>query len=506
MVRRIFLLVVWILFVLASLAQAGEQKVIIGFRHNSGLAEHEKQDKVYRAGGKIRRNHSSINSLAAQLSEESIECLKQDPHVAYVEIDSIITVVNPLPVQTASPQEYLDSWGVQHIGADVAAMHGYKGAGAKVAILDSGIDYNHPDLKDNYKGGYNFVYENNDPFDDSRYGHGTHLAGIIGAKDNGTGVVGVAPEASLYAVKVLNGGLMGSTSDILAGIEWAITNKMNVINMSFGAPMDSQAFRDSCDLAYKAGIILIGAAGNFNQPIVDNPAGFDSVIAVSATANDDSRAPFSNYGTKVELSAPGVAIKSTVPGGGYGVLSGTSQAVPHVAGVAALIISASIKDGNVNAIVADDVRLRLDATARDLGDPGRDIYFGYGLVDAAKAVDSVKHYKVTVNGEPNKEDSLKVTLKPGTYTIDISNNGLKKLVVRSASVHDDSRAKYRVSKHDIRGGSFKSEDDETLVKFHFSPNDTPNVSFELKVDSIGSITFAPQGKSGASAEISISEI
>lgn len=504
MAHRTSLLVVWILFLLASLAQAGEeQKVIIGFHHTSGLAEHEKKDRVYRVGGKIRRIHSSINAVAAQLPEEAIVDLKKDPHIAYVEADSILTVVDPIQVQTSSPQEYADSWGVQHIGADVAAMKGYKGAGAKVAILDTGIDYNHPDLKDNYKGGYNFVYENNDPIDDSRYGHGTHLAGIIAAKDNGTGVVGVAPEASLYAVKVLNGGMMGSTSDILAGIEWAIINKMNVINMSFGAPMDSQAFRDSCDMAYKAGIILIAAAGNFNQPIVDNPAGFDSVVAVSATAQDDSRAPFSNYGTKVELSAPGVAIKSTVFGGGYGVMSGTSQAVPHVAGVAALIVSAGIKDGNGDGNTADDVRRRLTATSRDLGDPGRDMYFGYGLVDAAKAVDSVQHYTVTITGAQKHKDALKVTLKPGTYSIEINNNGLKALVIRPSFGADGERAEYQILAQEIKGNSYESEEDEALAIFHFKPNAPQKASFVLKVSSVSSFTFTPYGKPGTSADIGI---
>src|SRR6185369_15712642 len=157
----------------------------------------EKHDKIRRAGGKIRRVHSFINAVAAQVPEEAIAGLKNDPRVAYVEVDKVVSVVEPPPIQTASPQEYLDSWGVQHIGADVAQKYGYKGAGVKVAVLDSGIDYNHPDLKDNYMGGYNFIYDNNDPMDDTHLGHGTHVAGIIAAKDNGTGVVGVAPDALL---------------------------------------------------------------------------------------------------------------------------------------------------------------------------------------------------------------------------------------------------------------------------------------------------------------------
>jgi subtilisin len=386
MARRISLFVALFLCTLVSLAQAGEKKVIIGFRPAPALTEYEKGNKVQRAGGRIKRSHSLINAVSANLPEEEIAGLKNDPHVAYVEEDRVFSVVEPLPAQIVPSPEYVDSWGVLHIGADVAAMNGIKGDGVKVAVLDSGIDYNHPDLKDNYKGGYNFAYDNNDPFDDTRIGHGTHVAGIIAARDNGTGVVGVAPDASIYAVKVLNGGMMGSTSDILSGIEWAIANNMNVITMSFGVPFDplyySQAVEEACSKAYAAGIILVAAAGNSNQPNVDYPAAFDSVIAVSATARDDSRAPFSNYGTKTELAAPGVEIKSTVPGGGYAVLSGTSQAAPHVAGVAALILSAGIKDSNRNGNSVDEVRKRLDSTAHDLGDPGRDAYFGYGMVKA----------------------------------------------------------------------------------------------------------------------------
>ena len=503
MLHRIILFVLVSVSILTNPALAGDKKVIIGFRHDAGLSESDKHEKVHRAGGTIFRDHRSINAVSAELSEESISALKKDPHVAYIEADKVITVVEPVLVASSSDQELVDSWGVKRIGADMAAMQGITGAGVKVAILDTGIDSNHPDLKDNYKGGYNFVYDNNDPYDDSRYGHGTHLAGIIAARDNGTGVVGVAPEASIYALKVLNGGLMGSTTDILAGIEWAITNKMNVINMSFGAQMDSQAFRDACDAAFKSGIVLVAAAGNFNQPIVDNPAGFDPVIAVSATAQDDTKAPFSNYGAKVELSAPGVAVMSTVPGGGYGLMSGTSQAAPHVSGVAALIFSTGIKDENGDGSLADEIRQRLVATATDLGDPGRDVYFGYGLVNAARAVDIAQHYTVTRTDDHRGNGALDVVLKPGTYTIGISNNGLKNIIVNTLGA--DNGKCYPLVRV-TADASLEHVNDEVIASFSFGPEQPQTVSFALKVEADCTIWFSPHGRAGTSAAITVAPI
>lgn len=390
MVRSFSLLLAAILVVSSAPANAGDKKVIVGFRNAPGVASHEKQDKIHRAGGRIKRSHRLFNVIAAQMPEEEIERLKNDPSVAYVEEDSVVSVVQPVQASATPSQEYMDSWGVSHIGADAVVQAGIKGTSIKVAVLDSGIDYSHPDLIDNYKGGYNFVYDNNDPFDDSMSafipsGHGTHVAGIIGARNNGTGVVGVAPEVSLYAVKVLTAGLLGDMSDIIAGIEWAIEHKMQLINMSIATPDQSLALKDACDKAAQAGIILVAAAGNYNLPTIYYPAAFDSVIAVTAIKPDSTRPPY-NYGPEAELAAPGVNIKSTIPGGGYGYLTGTSQAAPHVTGVAALLLSSGIQDANGNGSVVDEVRQRMATTARDLGDPGRDFMFGYGLVDAALAV------------------------------------------------------------------------------------------------------------------------
>lgn len=484
----------------ASAALASDINVIIGFRHQTSLADQDKQGKITGAGGRIKKSHRSINAISARIPEESLALIKNEPAVAYIEADSIVTAIVPPTTSPAPTPELLDSWGVMHIGAASAYAKGIKGAGVKVAILDTGIDYTHPDLSDNYKGGYNFVYDNNDPIDDSRYGHGTHVAGIIAAKDNGTGVVGVAPEASIYALKVLNGGLMGLTSDILDAIDWAITNKMNIINMSFGAPLESQAFSDVCDLAYKAGITIFAAAGNFKQPVVDNPAGFASVIAVSATNPDDTLAYFSNYGDKVEVAAPGVNIKSTVKGGGYGLMSGTSQSTPHAAGVAALIISAGIQDMDQDGNIADEVRKQLTLTATDLGAPGRDIYFGYGLVNAKAAVDLSRHFKLLRTQASPSKDAKHTQLQPGTYLVTASNNGLDTIMIRA------SEASIGNCYHVAAAGSMEaiSDDAGSLAIFSFKKNHKESTPVTIKAVSTCDINMIPFGSAGTGAEITLS--
>jgi subtilisin family serine protease len=239
-----------------------------------------------------------------------------------------------------------------------------------VAIIDTGIDYNHSDLYANYAGGYDFVNSDDDPMDDN--GHGTHVAGIIAAEDNDEGVVGVAPEASLYALKVLDSDGSGYVSEVIFAIQWAsdpdgdgsANDRLDIINMSLGADRGNIFLKWACNLAYIY------------------PAAYYSVIAVSATDSNDTLASFSSTGKQVELAAPGVSINSTLLGGGYGEKSGTSMASPHVAGVAALVWANPANSNWTN----EEVRAQLQNTAEDLGAAGWDSKYGYGLVDADEAV------------------------------------------------------------------------------------------------------------------------
>lgn len=483
----------------SAIAGAADRKVIIGFKKDSGFSEESKQGRFHRSGGRVKRSHTMINAVSGQLPEEEIEKLKKDPAVAYIEADSVVGLTEPLAATPPLTQEYSDSWGVSRIGGNYAAATGITGAGIKVAILDSGIDYNHPDLKDNYKGGYNFAYDNNDPFDDGYISHGTHIAGIIGARNNGTGVVGVAPEVSLYAVKVLGGMVMGDLSDILAGMEWAISNKMDVINMSIGAPIDSAAFKDVCDRAYQAGIIVVAASGNTKSNSIEFPAAYDSVIAVSSTNQDDSFSSFSNYAPKNELSAPGAAITSTMRGGGYGSMNGTSQSAAHVTGAAAILLAKGVADGNNDGRRADDVRTLLATSAKDLGDPGRDQYFGFGRVDLEKALippaPSKWEYSITKNRARHDFQKLEVPLKGGNYAIEVTLNGMSELDI---IVKDASGSRYLEVE---QNRSPKRISHRTRSTRSTEPTSS---SVSVSIDTSGSLVFIPKGRPGSTASIIIS--
>ena len=332
----------------------GLVKVLIGFKEKPGAAQ---QAMVRGVGGKIKYTYHIVDAIAASIPEKAIVALQNNPNVTHVELDGeIFAIDQALP------------WGVGRIGAEVVHTSGNKGAGVNVAILDTGIDSNHPDLL--VVGGENFS-PGKKSYDDEN-GHGSHVAGIVAALDNEIGVIGVAPEVNLFAVKVLGDRGIGRWSDLIAGLQWCVDYSMQVANMSLGATLAPSDVKAACDSAYAVGVLLVAAAGNENGGSVIYPAAYDSVIAVSATDSNDELAFLSSVGDEVELAAPGVYIYSTYKDGGYAILSGTSMASPHVAGVAALAIAAEIAD----------VRTQLQDTADSLGDSKK---YGYGLVNAAEA-------------------------------------------------------------------------------------------------------------------------
>jgi len=347
--------------------QSEKTPVIIMFKDKTD------KDLIKQHGGEIKSVYQIKPAVAVSLPQKAIDALEKNPKIAFI--------VPDLEIFTMA--ETLD-WGVDRIDADI--VHEYnKGTGVKVAIMDTGIDYDHPDLAANYKGGYDFggrlVWlgrNDDDPMD--KQGHGTHCAGIVAAvKGNDIGVIGVAPEAYLYAVKVFDDRGNGRYSDVIEGLEWCIDNDIQVISMSFGSAYSAgdPGIEPWINAAYDAGILLVGAAGNegSGEDTVIYPARYANVIAVAATDRNNNRASWSSTGPDVELAAPGVSIYSTYLGGGYATMSGTSMACPHVAGTAALAIEAG----------EGDVRQRLKDTADDLGTTGKDNQYGHGLVDADEA-------------------------------------------------------------------------------------------------------------------------
>ncbi len=255
-----------------------------------------------------------------------------------------------------------------------------------IAIIDTGVDLDHPDLQANLVSGTTFVAGTLTPDDDE--GHGTHVAGIAAALLNDMGVVGVAHRARIMPVKVLDFEGSGSTSSVVAGIRWAADNGADVINLSLGGYSFTSLEQDAVNYATAKGSLVIAAAGNCGlkvgncpeQNATSYPAAFSNVLAVASTDANDEHSWFSTQQGYVEIAAPGSSIYSTYPGGSYATVSGTSQATPHVSGLAAAIWSRN--PGLTNA----QVRQLLNATAKDLGSPGRDIQFGYGRINAYAAV------------------------------------------------------------------------------------------------------------------------
>jgi subtilisin family serine protease len=311
--------------------------------HAQARAQHAQLGFVYSA---------AIKGYSATLSSAAVRALRTDPRVAAVVPDRKVH----LEAQTLPT-------GINRVDGERSSTVSGNGAGSvnvDIAIIDTGIDTHHPDL--NVVGG---VACNGSGYED-RNGHGTHVAGIAAARDNATGVVGVAPGARLWAVRVLDASGSGSWSNVICGVDWVTRNasRIEVANMSLGASgskprrgfgcITADPLHDAICRSVAAGVTYAVAAGNSSSNVRGVvPAAYDEVITVSALADfngrpgggaaatcrsdtDDTFANFSNYGSGVDLIAPGVCIYSTYLGGGYKRLSGTSMASPHVAGAAAL--------------------------------------------------------------------------------------------------------------------------------------------------------------------------
>jgi subtilisin family serine protease len=302
-------------------------------------------------GGKVGFVYgSALKGYSASLPVADVQALRRDPNVAYVTEDRTLSIqAQTLPT------------GINRVDGELSSTVSGNGSGSvnvDVAVIDTGISTSHPDL--NVVGG---VVCNGTTFNDQN-GHGSHVAGIIGARDDANGVVGVAPGARLWAVRVLNASGSGSFSQIICGVDFVTRNAatIEVANMSLGGTgvdpgtgcSTGDALHDAICRSVQAGVTYVVAAGNNNGNAANTvPAAYDEVITVSALADfngqpgggaaptcrsdvDDTRADFSNFGADVDIMAPGVCILSSSRGTGFATLSGTSMASPHVAGAAAL--------------------------------------------------------------------------------------------------------------------------------------------------------------------------
>lgn len=364
----------------------------------------------------ITKKSSEFNKL-----KDTMASYKLNSNIEAIELNYIVDVLSipddPYYSSNGSwGQSYPDMWGIRKINSESAWDQTTGSSSIVVADIDTGVDRNHADLKDNMwvntaeipnngidddgNGyiddyyGWDWVNNDNDPLDD--HGHGTHTAGTIAAVgNNGIGVIGVNWKSRIMALKFLNSGGSGYLSDGIKALQYAADMGANVSSNSWGCMCNSEAMDDAVRYEHDRGVIMVAAAGNSNMDALDfSPSSADGAIAVAASDYNDVKASFSNWGQKVDVAAPGVNIlsakasinnmcttsKGNIIGTNYCVVSGTSMATPHVAGLAALILSKN------PALTNEEVRQIIHIGASDLGASGKDSNFGYGRIDANGSV------------------------------------------------------------------------------------------------------------------------
>ncbi|SHK53762.1 Serine protease, subtilisin family [Clostridium cavendishii DSM 21758] len=376
------------------------QRYIVKFKNSNANAN----QVVSNYNGKLKKQFKNVNTAVADVKPQDVVKLQKDPNIAYVEKDHVVKVA----ATTVS------NWGVSDIKAPASWESGLTGKGVKIGVIDTGVA-SHSDLS--IAGGVNVISGAATSYADDN-GHGTHVAGIIGGKGVNGGVKGVAPDSSIYAVKALDSSGSGYTSDIIAGIDWAIQNKMDIVSMSLGSSESDVSLQNAVDTAYSKGILVVAAAGNDGNSSgtgtnVNYPANYSSVIAVGAVDSSNTRASFSSTGSKVEVSAPGVNVASTYLNGGYVQMSGTSMATPFVSGDLALLKQKYPNYTNVQ------LRQLLDSNIVDLGVQGRDSFYGYGLIQAPN-----NGTTVSLPNVPNVNVAAGIYTSAQTITLSDSTSGV----------------------------------------------------------------------------------
>lgn len=345
----------------------------------------------------------------------AVDRLQDQERVASIAIDTRVH----LDADYTSAQ-----WGLSSLGAP-GVWDGSEGAGVVVAVVDTGVQGSHPDLTGRVLLGARFVDATGGSSGDGRLddnGHGTHVAGIVAADRDADLATGIAPQSQVLPVKVLDSSGSGWSSDVAAGIIWAADHGADMINMSLGGD-DSGVMRSAVEYAAGHSVAVFAAAGNDGTDDVSYPAGYPGVVGVGAVDQTRQVAYFSNRGSHVDLAAPGVQIWSSYPTSTVAQLSGTSMATPYAAGSAALVLA--VRRGRDPGTRGSDVVASLRSSAIDLGSPGWDSGYGYGLVNPAGAMglaesptDSPAESSVVAPGPPRgvrvvaRGRALKVTFHP----------------------------------------------------------------------------------------------
>ncbi|MFW5980392.1 MAG: S8 family peptidase [Halanaerobiaceae bacterium] len=383
---------------------------------------------------KINETTFSIKVNTADV-DNYIESLKTEKIVSYIEPDIPVVpqgVPNDPLYNSSTPGQ--DQWNLHLLELEKVWQKGYTGnKDITVAVLDTGIVLDHPDLEDNLIKGKDFIDEDSDPYDDSPdFSHGTHVAGTIGAvTNNNEGIAGINWDVNIMPVRVMEE-TSGTSSQLAAGIEWAVDNGADIINFSLALTTNSspQVLEEAVKYAYDKGVILVGAAGNEGSTPISYPARFPEVISVGAVDSNKKQASYSNYGEELDLVAPGSDILSTntpVEQNGethyYTKSSGTSMAAPHVSGIIALLLDAGYNN-------PDKIIKLLQQSAEDLGTDGFDEKYGYGLVNIEQALnlENSELDEEEGNDDSNEEENNQ----------EISRENIKIYGVKSGSSYTDA--------------------------------------------------------------------
>ncbi|WP_143058690.1 S8 family peptidase [Alkalibacterium putridalgicola] len=345
------------------------------------------------------KNIETMDVLPIQTMSVPVSAVKE---VSLQENVRRITYNQEVETSQSTYDVSIDDWNQDMIGTFDAWEDGYTGQNVNVAVLDTGF-YQHPEIT--YAGGYSIFGEDDemgpDPWTNDHSGHGTHVAGILGA-EQGTRAQGIAPGIDLYGVKVYHEDNGGKTrvGNLLSGLEWAIQNESDIIVISSGYAEPNNEVHEMIQLAASQGILTIAASGNMTEDnaSIDYPAAHPEVIAVSGVNQSQAHVSDSMLASENELAAPGQNILSLSTDGSHVPMSGTSQAVPHVAGVAALLMDKYPNES------ASAIRQRMTDQALDLGETGRDVIYGYGLVQYAEQIPDETVPEEEPTEEPSEEE------------------------------------------------------------------------------------------------------
>ncbi len=444
--------------------EASPDQIIVKYKDSTSAAEEQKIEQTEQivAQEEIKPLDAQILELPDDKNSHQAVSEFREEHgddIEYAELDAQLA-----PLYTPNDSGYASQWALPKISAPTGWDITRGSSSVKIAVLDTGVNVNHPDLKNKLAAGWNAVDNNTDLTD--LHGHGTMMMGVAGAQTgNSAGMAGVGIEPKIMMVRISNNAYgWAYTSDMAKAVIYAADHGAKVISISFGGSFPSATMQNAIDYAYNKGSLITAAAGNSGSNSYMYPAAYNHVIAVGATTSSDQKASFSNWGSWVDVTAPGASIYTTTKDGGYAYVSGTSPATPHVAGLAALLFSQ--KPDLTPAQAENYIIENID----DLGASGKDDIFGYGRININKALvaltgqvpappaDGLITGKITHASSKNPIVAAKVTVlqngsaqatvwsaADGTYTVDNLTPGTYDIMVTAQSFETASQTGVTVS-------------------------------------------------------------